>query len=358
VFEAATLESLGWTPVLAEAAALAQSKETGLVPARVIAQLRERWFTAGPAGVLSADLRGILRKPGTPVVNLPGVGDWVMIRPRAEEGRATIHAVLPRRTVLVRKVAGVLTEGQVLAANVDTVFVVVPLDGEINQRRVQRQISIATEGGAACMVVATKADVATAGAIESLEEAADATPVWSIAAPEGKGLEPLMAALGSGATVALLGVSGAGKSTLTNVLLGTSHMDTAAVRVGDSKGRHTTSHRELVLLPSGAMLIDTPGLREAALWTVDTALKESFADIDELSESCRFTNCEHRTEPGCELLSAIKKGKLTRERVESWRKLYDEIDALAFKQKEREAAQNKRPLHADQLDTSRSKRRR
>jgi ribosome biogenesis GTPase / thiamine phosphate phosphatase len=345
VFEEATLASLGWTPVLAEAAALAQSKETGLVPARVIAQLRERWFTAGPAGVLSADLRGILRKPGTPVVNLPGVGDWVMIRPRAEEGRATIHAVLPRRTVLVRKVAGVLTEGQVLAANVDTVFVVVPLDGEVNQRRVQRQISIATEGGAACMVVATKADVATAGAIESLEEAADATPVWSIAAPEGKGLEPLMAALGSGATVALLGVSGAGKSTLTNVLLGTSHMD-------------TTSHRELVLLPSGAMLIDTPGLREAALWTVDTALKESFADIDELSESCRFTNCEHRTEPGCELLSAIKKGKLTRERVESWRKLYDEIDALAFKQKEREAAQNKRPLHADQLDTSRSKRRR
>lgn len=347
------LVTLGWNDRLQHdldealhSAAPTQKSGPPLVPARVIVQQRERWLTVGPAGELQADIRGRLRRRGASSLDLPAVGDWVLISPRAGEGRATIQGVLPRRSALVRKVAGGVTEGQVVAANVDVVLVTVPLDTEINVRRVERQLTSVWESGATPVIVATKADRSITADLTDLQVAAPGVEIVVMSALTGDNLEGLQPWLIAGTTLALLGPSGAGKSTLTNALLGEDRMATGGVREGDAKGRHTTSHRELVVLPGGAMLIDTPGLRELALWDADEGLADAFSDIEELAASCRFNDCAHLREPSCAVRQAIADGTLDAARLESWRKLGEELAHLARKQDARLAAEERRSFAA------------
>ena len=340
------LESLGWTAELDAALAASPfiAADPTLVPARVVVQQRGRWLTVGPAGELSADIRGRLRRRGVANIELPAVGDWVLVAPRPYEGRATIAAVLPRRSALVRKVAGQVTEAQVVAANVDVVLVTVPLDSDINVRRVERQLTSVWESGATPVIVATKSDRQGSRDISELQAAALGVEVIVLSALTGDGVAQLQPWLGAGTTLALLGPSGAGKSTLTNALLGEERMATGGVREGDAKGRHTTSHRELVVLPGGAMLIDTPGLRELALWDADEGLAATFTDIEELAAQCRFANCTHGNEPQCAIRAALADGTLDVVRLDAWRKLESELAHLARKQDVRSAAEEKRKL--------------
>lgn len=347
-----SLVSLGWTPELTShlAAHLTatppqnnqpqnnqpQNNQLELVPARVILHGRAGWTVSGPAGELLADLLGRFRR-GTPSHDLPAVGDWVLISPRPGERRATIHVVLPRHSALLRKVAGITTEAQVVAANVDTVLVTVPLDVAPNPRLLERQLTVAWESGAVPVVVGTKTDRVGGNdalgtvddVLEQLRAIAIGAEVIAISSATGDGIEQLDPWLAPGRTLVLLGPSGAGKSTLANRLVGEDRMATGGVRLSDSKGRHTTSHRELVVLPGGALLIDTPGLRELALWDADEGVTSTFTDVEEIAEQCHFNNCAHGNEPGCAVRIAMADGSLDPGRFASWEKLQRELAHLA-----------------------------
>jgi ribosome biogenesis GTPase len=253
----------------------------------------------------------------------------------APEGvEPVVREVLPRRTKLSRKVAGQRTEEQVMAANVDTVFLVMGLDGDFNLRRLERLAMVAHQSGAEPVAVLTKADLVDAGERERRRDeaagVAPGVPVFAVSSPRREGLEPLRFYLGEGRTVVLLGSSGAGKSTLLNTLVGQEVMRTAGVREGDDRGRHTTSHRELVPLPGGGLLIDGPGIREVQLWVddEDEALGETFAEVEALAAGCRFRDCTHRHEPGCAVQAAIEAGDLDPSRLESYRTLRHEMAVL------------------------------
>jgi ribosome biogenesis GTPase len=258
------------------------------------------------------------------------VGDWVALETRVAEGRATIHAVLPRRSAFVRKAAGAAREVQVLAANIDTAFLVMGLDSDFNPRRLERALVLAWESGATPVVLLNKADLCPdLGERQRTAEWADpGVPVHALSARRGQGLEALERYLQPGRTVALLGSSGAGKSTIANRLLGEERLRTAEVRPHDQRGRHTTSHRELFALPGGALLIDTPGLRELQLWATEEGLADAFEDVDRLARSCRFRDCRHRGEPGCAVTAAVESGELSEERLRSHHKLAAELHHL------------------------------
>ncbi len=326
---APSLDSLGWPSALDPHL----HAHPSLTPARVAVEGRGGWTVLGPAGALLADVRGRLRHRADPL-QLPAVGDWVLVAPRPDEGRATIHAVLPRRSALVRKVAGTVTAPQVVAANVDTVLVIVPLDVAPNLRLLERQLALVWESGAVPVVVAAKTDLLGSGpeldhALDRLRGAALGADVTAVSSVTGDGVDALGRWLQAGTTLALLGRSGAGKSTLANRLLGEERLATGAVRAGDARGRHTTARREMVVLPSGALLIDTPGLRELALWDGEDGVTATFRDLDDLAAACRFADCEHRTEPGCAVLAAVDAGSLDPERLAGWRKLQRELAHLA-----------------------------
>ncbi len=260
--------------------------------------------------------------PGTTVA----VGDWVLVRQSAVVG------ALPRRTAIVRRSAGPDSHGQTLAANVDTVLVLVAADGRVTPRSVERYITMVWESGAAPVVVLTKADLVSApdldDAVDRLEPACVGFPLHAISATTGAGLDNLHPYVGRGRTVALLGSSGAGKSTLANHLAGAA-LATGAVRQGDRRGRHTTTYRELVPLPGGGVLIDSPGLREVGLWQAGEGVARTFPEITALVDQCRFTDCSHRREPGCAVLGALADGRISEERLASWSKLRRELDRLA-----------------------------
>jgi ribosome biogenesis GTPase len=331
-----TLEDLGWDDLFA--AAFVPHAAQGLVPARVVAQMGLLRVSTGEAEHF-ADLAGRLRRelelPGG-VAGFPAVGDWVALRPPTGEGRALVHAVLPRRSKFSRKVAGQRTEEQVVAANIDTIFLVSGLDGDFNPRRIERYLTAAWESGAQPVVVLNKVDRCDDPERCLLEAQAVAmgVPVHRVSALTGEGCEALLPYLGRGRTVSLLGSSGAGKSTLANRLLGREAQRTGGVREGDDRGRHTTTHRELFMTPGGALLLDTPGLREVQLWEADQGIESVFADIEELAESCRFRDCRHEGEPGCAVEAAIRSGDLAPERLESYRKLQSELRQIQIRQDE------------------------
>jgi ribosome biogenesis GTPase / thiamine phosphate phosphatase len=260
--------------------------------------------------------------PGTTVA----VGDWVLVR------RSVVIGALPRRTAIVRRSAGLEAQAQTLAANVDTVLVLVAADGRVTPRSIERYVTLVWESGATPVVVLTKADLVSGDdlddAIERLEPACVGVDLLAISAPTGAGLADVARYFGRGRTVALLGSSGAGKSTLANHLAGAA-LGTGAVREGDHRGRHTTTHRELVPLPGGGVLIDSPGLREVGLWQGDDGVARAFPEITALLDQCRFPDCSHRREPGCAVTAALAEGKITQERLASWRKLRRELDRLA-----------------------------
>jgi ribosome biogenesis GTPase len=331
-----TLQALGYgepfASAMAELARDPSNSQTqpALQPARVVAVSHEIYRLATADGAEApARLAGKLRE----APDRPAVGDWVaaVVHP---DGAALIQHLLPRRTRLSRKVAGERTQEQVVAANVDTVFLVMGLDGDYNLRRLERFAVMAWESGAQPVVILTKADLHedAVGARLDAQSAAPGMPVFAVSALAGEGLAPLASWLGEGSTVALIGSSGVGKSTLVNRLAGAEVMRTSAVREGDDRGRHTTTHRQMIRLPTGGLLIDNPGVREIQLWADEGALETAFEDLAELAQGCRFRDCRHQDEPGCEVLAAVEDGRLDAARLASWHELDRELASLEKRQ--------------------------
>jgi ribosome biogenesis GTPase len=345
------LNELGWDESFADA--FQPHVPLGLAPARVAVEHRTDYVVYAETGELRAELAGRLRFGG----EHPAVGDWVGIAARPDEGRATIQAVLPRRTAFMRKTAFAETKAQVLAANVDTVFVVCGLDLDYNVRRIERYLTLAWESGAQPVVLLTKADLCddVESRVYEVEAFAIGVPVHAVSAPTGDGVEEVRSHLRTGLTAALLGSSGVGKSTLVNALVGEEILATQEVRQDDGRGRHTTTHRQLVLLPSGGLVLDTPGMRELQLWDADEGIANAFADIDEVAGQCRFHDCAHDGEPGCAVRAALASGDLDRERFESWRKLERELEHLRVRQDARlrsEARKERRRFERSMRKTS------
>lgn len=315
------LGALGYDPGWAEA--FAAHAEPGRTPGRVSRVDRaacDVLLDSGTAPVRGALDRSLLAAAAHDPLAAPTVGDWVGLR-RWPDGRATIEVVLPRRTAFVRGSAGADSSGQVLAANLDTVFIVAALTPVPNLNRLERLLILAWDSGAAPVVVLTKADLASDADLlrEEVAEVAVGATVVAVSAVTGVGLAALDGHC-AGRTVAMVGSSGAGKSTLANRLLGAAHMATAAIR-DDGKGRHTTTHRQLLPLAGGGVLIDTPGLRGVQLWSAEEGLEAAFADVEGLARRCRFLDCGHATEPGCAVQEAVRDGVLTPRRLEHYRKL-------------------------------------
>lgn len=329
------LVSYGWTDFFDRA--FAPHHAPGAYPARVAREERGLYHLYTASGAREARIRGALRHAARSRSDLPAVGDWVVVRRSEVGGPDTVVAVLPRRSRFSRKVAGSVTEEQVLAANVDTVFLMSALDRNYDLRRIERYVALAWESGAAPVVVLNKADLCARvdARVAEVEAVALGVPVLPVSATERRGLEALAPFLEPGQTVALLGSSGVGKSTLANVLLGEERLATAAVREGDDRGRHTTTRRELVPLPGGALLLDTPGMRELQLWSDGEGVDETFADIEELARECRFRDCRHDAEPGCAVRAAIEGGTLDPGRLAGYRKLQRELRHLAARQDDR-----------------------
>ncbi len=295
------LHQLGWNDRLESL--FTASRERGLCPARIVRADRGAFPTLPDTG-RAAVPAGVLEPDGDP--GPPAVGDWVALD--LSGGLPLIRAILPRSGCLVRRRPGRgPAEAQAVAANVDRVLVVEGLDRGPNPRRIERAVALAWDAGATPVVVLTKADLA-ADLVEALAAARAAAPfvtVIAVAAASGSGLDELLAELPAGTTGVLLGPSGAGKSTLANALLGEARLATSAVRDADARGRHTTTRRELVALPSGALLIDTPGVRELGLWLAEEAVGAGFPEIEALAGGCRFRDCRHLDEPGCAVLAAV-----------------------------------------------------
>jgi ribosome biogenesis GTPase len=324
------LNAFGWTPFFEQHSA--DLRDQGLQFGRV------NWLSRGiynlytERGEQHAQLSGRLRHRTAQGCELPAVGDWVAYRER--DGASLIQAVLPRRSKFSRKAAGRATEEQIVAANVDKVLLLTGLDNDYNLRRIERYLAIAWESGAQPVVVLNKTDLCAdfAARVTEAEGVAIGAPVYAVSSLTGEGLNELERELLPGQTIAMLGSSGVGKSTLINRLLGEDVLATRAVRPGDDRGRHTTSARSLLLLPSGALVMDTPGMRELQLWESDEGLGRAFDEIETLAAACGFRDCTHTAEPRCAVRAAVEEGRISPERLENLRKLQREMRYLALRQ--------------------------
>ena len=338
------LEQFGWCSGSSFELEFAEYQQSEFVAARVVSEQRGAYQVQTAIAELEAQITGHLRHRATAPLMLPAVGDWVAIKLQDGQNRATIHAVLPRTSQFVRKVAGTTTAAQIVAANVNTVFLISGLDGDFNLRRIERYLVTAWDSGASPVIVLNKADVCADldAVLAQVQAIALKVPIHAISAATGQGLASLDEYLSPGQTVALIGSSGVGKSTLTNHWLGYRRQDTQQVRLDDSRGRHTTTHRQLLLLPSGALLIDTPGMRELQLWQTGQGVSDTFADIEALSADCKFRDCQHDREPGCAVQAAIAAEQLTPQRLQSYQKLQREQQWLAQRQDTQVRANSKR----------------
>jgi ribosome biogenesis GTPase len=338
-----TLAEYGWNETLARS--FAPHAAAGLEPARVVCELRRNFYAVQTAaGEELAECHGGFFHHARTPEQFPAVGDWVAVRLRSDGSRADLQAVLPRRTKFSRRASGSEEIEQIVAANVDTVFLVSGLDRNFNPKRIQRFLVAAKESGAEAVIVLNKSDVCDdADAVRrEVETLVPGVPVHVTSTATRKGLKALTGTYAlPGRTLAFVGSSGVGKSSLINALLRDDALPTGEVREKDSKGRHTTTRRELVLTPSGALVIDTPGMRELQLWGVEDGIEEAFADIKALALRCRFTDCGHTNEPGCAVQAALARGELLPERLEQYRKLKAEKTARAPVQKKPSALASK-----------------
>ncbi|WP_078381198.1 ribosome small subunit-dependent GTPase A [Sutcliffiella halmapala] len=329
------INELGWNEYLNNN--FTAYKEQGFSVGRVMLEHKRIYRVETENGECLAEVSGKYRFEASAREDYPAVGDWVVLSERQHEGKATIHATLPRFSKFSRKAAGVTTEEQIVAANVDTIFLVQSLNYDFNPRRIERYMIMAWESGANPVIVLTKSDLCEdiAEKIVEVEAVALGVPVHAVSVKDETGLEELASYFTLGKTVALLGSSGAGKSTLTNYLLGEEKQLIQDVRGDDDKGRHTTTYRELYLLPTGGLVLDTPGMRELQLWEADGAISQSFQDIEELAEQCYFRDCKHENEPKCAVQEAINGGQLEKARYQSYLKLQKELAFLERKNNKR-----------------------
>ena len=314
-----TLAELGWNDSFAEA--FAPYAAEGCVPARVTLELKGFFEVTGDAGARLGEVTGKFIHDARTAAQYPAIGDWVATTPQpGEDTRANIHAVLPRRTKFSRKTVGEHVTEQVVAANVDTVFLVSGLDGNYHLHRLERYLAAAWASGAEPVVLLNKADLNddTAALIAGITGIAPKVPVFVVSAQTRRGLKALAPYLQPGRTIALLGSSGVGKSTLINRLVGDRVQYTQEVREADNKGRHTTTQRELIVAPSGVIVIDTPGMREISPWDAGAGINAAFDDVAAVAARCKFRDCAHTVEPGCAVQAALADGSLTGERWQAY----------------------------------------
>jgi ribosome biogenesis GTPase / thiamine phosphate phosphatase len=338
------LSHLGWTRFFAER--FGPHAIDGLIPGRVAVEHKGAYIVLTGYEEVRAQISGRFRYEADSRADLPAVGDWVALEP-TQSGEGIVRAVLERRSKFMRNVAGERVEEQVLAANIDVSFLVAPIDEPVNLRRLERYMTMAWGGGTDPVVVLTKADLSddVGSRIVEVESAAIGLPVHAVDALSEEEVGALRSYLAGDRTAVFLGSSGVGKSTLVNSLLGSDRQSTNEVR-WDHKGRHTTSRRELITLPGGGLIIDTPGMREIQLWDAGDGLSDAFEDIAELTTDCRFNDCSHRSEPGCAVRAALEQGPLETSRWESYVKLQRELRWLETKRDVRAKAEQKRKHRA------------
>jgi ribosome biogenesis GTPase / thiamine phosphate phosphatase len=304
------------------------------VPGRIFEGQKHSYRVLTEKGEVIAEVSGKFRFGAVGQQDFPAVGDWVVLAVREDERRATIHKILQRKSKFSRKTAGITTEEQVLAANIDTLFLVTALNNDFNIRRIERYLIIAWESGANPVIVLSKADLCedVEDKLTQVESVAIGVPVHVVSTIEKFGVKELDRYLFEGNTAALLGSSGVGKSTLINYILGEEIQKVQGLR-NDDRGRHTSTFREMFLLPQGGMLIDTPGMRELQLWNGSEGISEAFEDIEAVSMNCRFSDCKHLKEPGCAVKEAIRNGEIDEKRYENYLKLKKELEYIEKKQK-------------------------
>ena len=336
------LAALGWSARLAEA--FVPYAAEGLQPARVALEHTHIYRVWGESGESLARVSGRLRHRASARTDFPAVGDWVAVESGAPGSEARIHAILPRSSRFSRRAAGDPTIEQIVAANIDTVFLVSGLDGDFNPRRIERYLVVAWESGATPVIVLNKADLVNdvAPIVEEVRSLAPGVEVHAASCREPGSLEVLRAHLGFGQTGALLGSSGVGKSSIVNQLVGYDLLRTGEVRMSDSRGRHVSTARQLVMLPGGGVLIDTPGMRELQLWETTESLAGTFTDIDARAGDCRFRDCRHQSEPGCAVRAAVEAGEIPASRLHSFHKLAEERAYQERQQDERALIEQKR----------------
>jgi ribosome biogenesis GTPase len=321
------LSTLGWNPVFEQE--FESYKRDVALPGRVALEYQGLYRIFYEGGELLAEVTGRFRYQARNRSDFPAVGDWVAVTPTTG-GKAIIHGVLPRRSKFSRKVAGEVTEEQIVATNVDTVFLVHGLDNNYKLRRIERYLTLAFDSGAKPVIILSKSDLCDEPEARLLEarQAAAGVPVHAVSSRLNQGIEQLSQYLERGRTIGFLGSSGVGKSTLINRLIGEERQKTRDVREGDDRGRHTTVHRELIVLPGGGLLIDTPGMRELQLWDVDDGLSGTFADIEQIAAICRFSDCRHETEPGCAVLEAVERHEIDPLRLGNFKRMQREVEYL------------------------------
>lgn len=323
------LQQYGWSDPLA--LAFAPHAAAGYTPGRIVVQQRGGYLVLTDEGEIEAKASGRLRHEAGEMGH-PAVGDWVALSLDMTQRTATIHAILPRHTAFIRRAAH-LRRPQVLAANIDVAFVVTSMNADLNPRRIERYLAAAWQSGARPVVVLTKSDLCDdpQGQADEIAALAGDCPVLMVSVRQGLGLDALLAQVAPRETCVLIGSSGVGKSTLVNAFLGRDKMAMQEIRESDDQGRHTTSHRELVLLPSGALILDTPGIREVGLIDAEEGASVVFDDIERLTEGCRFNDCAHAGEPGCAVRAALESGALSPDRWAHFQKLGLELAALEEK---------------------------
>ncbi len=342
------LEQLGWNETWAHR--FLPYVADGCFPGRISVEHKGLYHFQGEHGEGTAQVSGRLRHEALGRADFPAVGDWVVLQPAPADGPAVIHAVLPRTNKLSRKAAGSTSAEQILAANLDILFLVTSLNHDLNPRRLERHLAAAALPSCRPVLVLTKSDLCDrpGNLVEQCRATLPDVPVHAVSAYTGEGLDELTAYFTAQQTVAMLGSSGVGKSTLLNRLLGREHLPVQPVRDWDDRGRHTTTHRELVPLPQGGLLIDSPGLREFQLWDEGADVDAAFTDIAELAQSCFFGDCTHGHEPRCAVRQAVADGRLEVARLESFHKLNRELEYLESQidpDLQRQRKQRERQIH-------------